>query len=68
MIICKTWGTLLNHYKAYNVGKIIAYSWNTISAYSLILHEWWIPLIKFMMGPTILVREGIMHLWYSGST
>ena len=36
--------------------KIIVYSWSTINAYSLLSHKWWVPLIKFMMEPTIHVR------------
>ena len=48
--------------------EIIVYSWNTINVYSLLSREWWAPLIKFMMGPTIHVRGGSTHLWYSGST
>ena len=48
--------------------KIIVYSWSTINAYSLLLHEWWILLIKFMVGHIIYVRGGSTHLWYSGST
>ena len=39
------------------IGKIILYSWSTINAYSLISHEWWVLLIKFMMKPTIYMRE-----------
>ena len=42
--------------------EIIVYSWSTINVYSLLSHEWWIPLIKFMVGPTIHVREGSTHL------
>ena len=48
--------------------KIIVYFRNTINACSLLSHEWWIPLIKFMVKPTIHVRGGSTHLWYSGST
>ena len=29
---------------------------NIINVYSLFLHEWWISLIKFMVGSTIHVR------------
>ena len=36
--------------------EIIVYSRSTINAYSLLSHEWWVPLIKFMVGPTIHVR------------
>ena len=43
-------------------GEIIVYSRNTINAYSLLSHEWWVPLIKFIVGPTIYVRGGSMHL------
>ena len=35
------------------------YSRSTINAYSLISHEWWVPLIKFMVRPTIHVRGGL---------
>ena len=48
--------------------EIIVYSQSTINVCSLISHEWWVPLIKFMVGPTIHVRGGSTHLWYSGST
>ena len=51
-----------------DIGEIIVYSWSTINACSFLLHEWWVTLIKFMMGPTIHVRGGSTHLWYSGST
>ena len=43
-------------------GEIIVYSRSIIKTYFLLSHEWWVPLIKFMMGPTIHVREEIMHL------
>ena len=33
-----------------------------INAYSLISHEWWVPLIKFMVGPTIHVRVRV-HIY-----
>ena len=36
--------------------KIIVYFQSTINAYSLLSHEWWVPLIKFMVRPTIHVR------------
>ena len=49
-------------------GEIIVYSRSTINACSLLSHKWWTPLIKFMVGPTIYVRGGSTHLWYSGST
>ena len=52
----------------YCLWKIIIYSQSTINAYSLLSHEWWVPLIKFMVGPIIHVREGTTYLWYSGST
>ena len=55
-------------YKHTQPREIIVYSQSTINACSLLSHEWWIPLIKFMVGPTIHVRGGSMHLWYSGST
>ena len=41
------------------IRKIIVYSWSTINAYSLILHEWWVLLIKFMIKPTIHMRERV---------
>ena len=52
----------------YRLGEIIVYSQNTINAYSLLLYEWWVPLIKFMVGPTIYVRGWSTYLWYSGCT
>ena len=54
--------------RVYECGEIIVYSWSTINAYSLLSHEWWIPLIKFMMGPIIYVRGRNTHLWFSEST
>ena len=48
--------------------EIIVYFRSTINACSLLSHEWWVPLIKFMVGPTIYVRGGSTYLWYSGST
>ena len=42
--------------------EIIVYSRSTINVYSLLSHEWWVPLIKFMIGLTIYVREGSTHL------
>ena len=48
--------------------EIIVYSRSTINACSLLSHEWWVPLIKFMVGSIIHVRGGGTHLWYSGST
>ena len=44
------------------IREIIVYSPSTINAYSLLSHEWWVSLIKFMVGPTIYVREGSTHL------
>ena len=49
---------LINIY-IYIYREIIVYSRSTINAYSLLSHEWWVPLIKFMVGPTIHVREGL---------
>ena len=48
--------------------EIIVYSQSTINACSFLLYEWWVPLIKFMVEPTIHVRWGSTHLWYSEST
>ena len=48
--------------------EIIVYSRSIINAYSFLSHEWWVPLIKFMVGPTIYVRGESTHLWYFGST
>ena len=39
--------------------KIIVYSWSIINAYSFFSHEWRVPLIKFMVGPTIHLRGGV---------
>ena len=39
--------------------EIIVYSRSTINACSLLSHEWWVPLIKFMVGPIIHVRARI---------
>jgi len=50
------------------VRKIIMYFQSTINAYSLLSHEWWVSLIKFMVGLTIHLRGESTHLWYSGST
>ena len=36
--------------------EIIVYSRGTINVYSLLSHEWWVSLIKFMVGLTIHVR------------
>ena len=44
--------------------EIIVYSQSTINAYFLFSHEWWVTLIKFVVGPTIHVRGGSTHLWY----
>ena len=55
-------------------GEIIIYSLSTINMYSFISREWWVPLIKFMVEPTIHVRggthvrRGTTHLWYFEST
>ena len=35
-----------------------------INAYSFLSHEWWVPLIKFMMRLTIYVIRKNMHLLY----
>ena len=35
------------------------YSQSTINACSLLSHEWWVPLIKFMVKPTIHLRVRI---------
>ena len=48
--------------------KINVYSRSTLNMCSLVSHEWWVPPIKLMMGPTIHVRGGSTYLWYSGST
>ena len=53
--------TLIIHYIEW---KIIKYSQNTINAYSILSHEWWVLLIKFMVRLTIHVRGGSTHLWY----
>ena len=50
------------------IREIIVYFQSTINACSLFSHEWWTTLIKFMVGPTIHVRGGSTHLWYSGNT
>ena len=42
--------------------EIIVYYRNTINTYSLLSQEWWVPLIKFMVEPTIHVRGGTTHL------
>ena len=47
--------------------KIIKYFRSTINACFLISHEWWVPLIKFIVGLTIHVKGGSMYLWYSES-
>jgi hypothetical protein len=49
-------------------GVIIRYYGSTLNAYSLLSQKLWVPLIKFMMGPTIFVRGGSIHLMYSWST
>jgi len=48
--------------------EIIVYSRSTRNAYSLLLHEWWVLLIKFMVEPIIYVRGKSTHLWYSENT
>ena len=58
----------LNYVHRHIHGEIIVYFRNTINACSLLSHEWWVLLIKFMVEPTIHVREESTHLWYSGST
>ena len=45
--------------------KIIVYSWSTINACSLLSHEYWVPLIKFMVGPFIW-EEGVRIYGISG--
>ena len=42
--------------------EIIMYPRSIINAYYLLLHEWRVLLIKFMMGLTIYVRGGSTHL------
>ena len=42
---------------AFLLCEIIVYSRSTINVCSLLSHEWWVPLIKFMVGPIIHVRE-----------
>ena len=49
-------------------GIIILYSKSTLNAYSLLSQKLWVPLIKFMMGPTTSVRGGSIHLIYFRST
>ena len=66
-VICVRW--VRRYFWKYPIWReIIVYSQSTINAYSLLSHGWWVPLIKFMMGPTIHVRERSMYLLYSGST
>ena len=50
------------------IEEIVVYSRSIINAYSLLSHEWWVPLINFIVRLIIHVRGGSMHLWYSGST
>ena len=51
------------------IEEIIVYFQSIINAYSLLLHEWWVTLIKFMVDPlTIHVKGGSTHLLYSEST
>ena len=45
--------------------KIIVYSWSTINACSLPSHEYWVPLIKFMVGP-FMWEEGVRIYGISG--
>ena len=40
--------------------SIIVYSRSIINTCSFLSHEWWVQLIKFMVGPTIHVR-GVEH-------
>ena len=40
-----------------DLGKIFVYSRSIINTYSLLSHKWWVPLINFMVGLTIHVRE-----------
>ena len=47
------------HLAIHDIGEIIVYSQSTINMYSLLSHKWWVLLIKFMMRPTIFVREGV---------
>ena len=59
----RTWKVLGNVNGCYWFkGEIIVYSRSTINAYSLISHEWWVPLIKFIVEPTIHVRGESIHL------
>ena len=51
-----------------NIKQQYSFSRSTINAYSFLSYEWWVPLIKFMVGLTIHVRGGSIHLWYSEST
>ena len=48
--------------------EIIVYYQSTINTYFILSHKWWVSLIKLMVGPTIYVKGGSMHLWYSGYT
>ena len=48
--------------------EIIVYFRSIINVYSLLSYEWWVPLIKFMMKPTIHVRGRSTYLWYSRNT
>ena len=56
---------LLKRFTYIFLWEIIVYFRSTINAYSLLSYEWWVPLIKFMVRPTIHVRGGSTHLWYS---
>ena len=51
-----------------DLGEIFVYSRSIINAYSLLSHKWWVPLINFMVGLTIHVREWTTYLWYFEST
>ena len=46
---------------------IILYLKSILNAYSLLSHKLWVPLIKFMIGPTTSVRGESTHLMYSQS-
>ena len=48
--------------------EIIVYYRSTINTYSLLSYEWWVLLIKYMVGPSINVKWGITHLWYFENT
>ena len=48
--------------------EIIVYYRSTINTYSLLSYEWWVLLIKYMVGPSINVKWGITQLWYFENT